>query len=76
MRLRKEKSRKDRAAEAIGSRVSSAKKAVTSTGAYKTAEGAPGVRRASLIVAGAAAAAFVAVKALKSGGDGEQPASA
>jgi hypothetical protein len=76
MRLRKEKSRKDRAVEAIGSKAAGAKKAVTSSGAYKAVEGAPGARRVSLIVAGAAAAAFVAVKAVKSAGDGEQPASA
>jgi hypothetical protein len=78
MKLRKEKSRKDKVTEAIGSRATSAKKAVTSSGPYKAVEGRPGVNRVSLIAAGAAGAAaatFAAVKAVKRGGDGEQPQS-
>ena len=78
MKLRKEKSRKDKVTDAIGSKAKSAKETVTTSGPYKAVEGTPGVNRVSLIAAGAAGAAgaaFAAVKVVKRGGD-EEPKSA
>jgi hypothetical protein len=73
MTLRRKKSRKAQAAEAVSKAAKGAKKAAKGTAAYQVAKRTPIVRRIPLIVAGAAAAVFVAVKA-RSGPD--QPAAA
>jgi hypothetical protein len=77
MTLRRRKSRKAQAADLVGSYLKlkaagkaakGAKKAAKGTAAYQVAKRTPFVRRVPLIVAGAAAAVFVAVKA-RGGGD-------
>jgi hypothetical protein len=82
MTLRRKKSRKSQAADALGTYLKfkaagkaakGAKKAAKGTAAYQVAKRTPIVKRVPLILAGAAAAAFVAVKAR---GGGDQPASA
>jgi hypothetical protein len=81
MTLRRNKSKKARAADALGTYLKfkaagkaakGAKKAAKGTAAYQVAKRTPVVKRVPLILAGAAAAVFVAFK-VKSGGD-EQPA--
>ena len=81
MTLRRKKSRKSQAADLLGTYLKfkaaskaakGAKKAAKGTAAYQVAKRTPFVKRVPLIVAGAAAATFVALK-LRSGGD-EQPA--
>jgi hypothetical protein len=76
MTLRRRKSRKAKAAEALGTYVKfkavskaakGAKKAAKGTAAYQTAKRTP-LKKIPLIVAGAAATVFVAVKALNRGG--------
>lgn len=77
MTLRRKKSRKAQAADVLGSYLKlktagkaakGAKKAAKGTAAYQVAKRTPVVRRVPLIVAGTAAAVFVAVKA-RGGGD-------
>ena len=81
MTLRRRKSRKAQAADvlatylklkAAGKAAKGAKKAAKGTAAYQVAKRTP-LKKAGLFVAGTAAAAFVAVKALNHGGE-EQPA--
>ena len=81
MTLRRNKSKKARAADALGTYLKvktagkaakGAKKAAKGTAAYQVAKRTPVVKRVPLIVAGAAAAVFVALK-VRGGGD-EQPA--
>jgi hypothetical protein len=81
MTLRRRKSRKAQAADLLGSYVKfkaagkaakGAKKAAKGTAAYQVAKRTP-LKKVTLIVAGAAATAFVAVKALNHG-DGEPAA--
>jgi hypothetical protein len=78
MTLRRKKSRKAQAADllgnylkfkAAGKAAKGAKKAAKGTAAYQVAKRTPVVRRVPLVLAGTAAAAFVAVKA-RGGGDG------
>jgi hypothetical protein len=80
MTLRRRKSRKAQAADVLGSYLKlkaaskaakGAKKAAKGTAAYQVAKRTPVVRKLPLFVAGAAAAAFVAVKALNHGGEAE-----
>jgi hypothetical protein len=82
MTLRRRKSRKAQAADVLGTYLKfkaagkaakGAKKAAKGTAAYQVAKRTPLVRRVPLIVAGAAAAVFVAAKA-RSGR--QQPAGA
>jgi hypothetical protein len=83
MRLTRRKSRPKQVADAVGSYLKlkavaktakAAKKAAKGTAAYQVAKRTPGIRRVP-IVAGAAVAAFAAVKALRGGDDGAaQPA--
>jgi hypothetical protein len=84
MTLRRRKSKKAKAADAVGSYLKlraagkaakGAKKAAKGTAAYQAAKRTPLVRRIPLIAAGAGVAAFVAAKLLRSGDQGE-PASA
>jgi hypothetical protein len=72
MTLRRKKSRKSQAADLLGTYLKvktaskaakGAKKAAKGTAAYQVAKRTPIVRRVPLILAGAAAAAFVAIKA-------------
>ena len=72
MTLRRKKSRKSQAADVLGTYLKvkaaskaakGAKKAAKGTAAYQVAKRTPIVRRVPLILAGAAAAAFVAIKA-------------
>jgi hypothetical protein len=81
MTLRRHKSKKARAADALGTYLKfkaagkaakGAKKAAKGTAAYQTAKRTPFVKRVPLILAGAAAAVFVALKV--KGSSGEQPA--
>jgi hypothetical protein len=83
MTLRRKKSRKAQAADALGTYLKfkaagkaakGAKKAAKGTAAYNVAKRTPVVKRLPLIVAGAAAAVLVAVKAR--GGGGDQPTTA
>jgi hypothetical protein len=76
MALRRNKSKKARAADALGTYLKfkaagkaakGAKKAAKGTAAYQVAKRTPVIKRVPLILAGAAAAAFVALK-LRSGG--------
>ena len=76
MTLRRRKSRRSQAVDVLGSYLKvkaagkaakGAKKAAKGPAAYQVAKRAPGVRRLPLIVAGAAAAALVAVKATRRG---------
>ena len=85
MTLRRRKSRKAQAADVLGTYLKfkaagkaakGAKKAAKGTAVYQAAKRTPVVKKIPLFVAGAAAAAFVAVKALTYGGDSEQPAGA
>jgi hypothetical protein len=85
MTLRRRKSRKAQAADVLGTYLKfkaagkaakGAKKAAKGTAVYQAAKRTPVVEKIPLFVAGAAAAAFVAVKALNYGGDSEQPAGA
>jgi hypothetical protein len=80
MTLRRNKSKKARAADALGTYLKfkaagkaakGAKKAAKGTAAYQVAKRTPVVKRVPLIIAGAAAAVFVA---LKLRGGGGQPA--
>jgi hypothetical protein len=82
MRIRRRKSRKSQAADLLGSYLKlkaaskaakGARKAAKGTAAYQVAKRTPVIRRVPLILAGAGAAAFVAMKARSGGG---QPASA
>jgi hypothetical protein len=75
MSLRRRKSRKAQAADLLGTYVKvkaagkaakGAKKAAKGTAAYQVAKRTP-IKKVSLIIAGAAATAFVAVKALNHG---------
>jgi hypothetical protein len=77
MRLRRKKSRKAQAADALGTYLKfkaagkaakGAKKAAKGTAVYQVAKRTPLVKRVPLIAAGTAAAVFVAVKA-RGGGD-------
>jgi hypothetical protein len=85
MTLRRRKSRKAQAADVLGTYLKfkaagkaakGAKKAAKGTAVYQAAKRTPVVKKIPLFVAGAAAAAFVAVKALNHGGDSGQPAGA
>jgi hypothetical protein len=78
MKLRRTKSRKAQAADTLGTYLKfksagkaakGAKKAAKGTAAYQAAKRTPAVKRVPLIVAGAAAAAFVAIKARGGGGE-------
>jgi len=80
MKLRRSKSRKAQAADALGTYLKfkaagkaakGARKAAKGTAAYQVAKRTPFVKRVPLILAGAAAAVFVAMKARGGGG---QPA--
>lgn len=82
MRIRRRKSRTAQAVEllgtylkleAAGKAAKGARKAAKGTAAYKAAKRTPAVRRVPLILAGAGAAIFVAMKVR---GGGDQPASA
>lgn len=84
MTLRRRKSRKARAADMLGSYLKlkaagkaakGAKKAAKGTAVYQAAKRTP-LSRLPLFAAGAAAAVFVATKALHRGGDSGQPAGA
>jgi hypothetical protein len=75
--LRRQKSRKQQVADlavdylklkAAGKAAKGAKKAAKGTAAYQVAKRTP-FSKVPLVAAGAAAAAFVAVKALRAGGD-------
>jgi hypothetical protein len=81
MSLRRNKSKKARAADALGTYLKvkaagkaakGAKKAAKGTAAYQVAKRTPIVKRVPLVLAGAAAAVFVALKVR--GGGGDQPA--
>jgi hypothetical protein len=72
MTLRRKKSRKSQAADVLGTYLKlkaaskaakGAKKAAKGTAAYQVAKRTPIVRRVPLVLAGTAAAAFVAIKA-------------
>ena len=85
MKLRRRKSKKAKAADAVGSYLKlktagkaakGAKKAAEGTAAYQVAKRTPLVRRIPVIAAGAGVAAFAAVKLLRGGGDDGQTASA
>ena len=78
MNLRRKKSRKAQAADVLGNYLKlkaagkaakGARKAAKGTAAYQVAKRTPVVRRVPLVLAGTAAAVFVAVKA-RGGGDG------
>jgi hypothetical protein len=78
MSLRRNKSKKARAADALGTYLKvkaagkaakGAKKAAKGTAAYQVAKRTPLVKRVPLIVAGAAAAVFVALKLRGGGGE-------
>lgn len=80
MTLRRSKSKKARAADALGTYLKfkaagkaakGAKKAAKGTAAYQVAKRTPIVKRVPLVLAGAAAAVFVAMKVRGGGG---QPA--
>ena len=82
MNLRRKKSRKAQAADVLGNYLKlkaagkaakGARKAAKGTAAYQVAKRTPVVRRVPLVLAGTAAAVFVAVKAR---GGGDQPAGA
>ena len=82
MTLRRKKSRKSQAADALGTYLKfkaagkaakGAKKAAKGTAAYQVAKRTPVVKRVPLILAGAAAAVFVVFKVR---GGGEEPAAA
>ena len=82
MTLRRKKSRKSQAADALGTYLKfkaagkaakGAKKAAKGTAAYQVAKRTPVVKRVPLILAGAAAAVFVVFKVR---GGGEEPAGA
>jgi len=84
MNIRRRKSRRARAADVLGTYLKfkaaskaakGARKAAKGSAAYQVAKRTPFVKRIPLFLAGAAAAAFVAVKATRGGGDG-QPAGA
>jgi hypothetical protein len=84
MTLRRRKSKKAQAADllgdylklkAAGKAAKGAKKAAKGTAAYQVAKRAP-LKKLPLVAAGVTAAAIVAVKALRRGGDGGQPAAA
>jgi hypothetical protein len=77
MTLRRRKSRKAQAADVLGNYLKlkaagkaakGAKKAAKGTAAYKVAKRTPVVKRVPLVIAGTAAAVFVASK-LRGGGD-------
>ena len=77
MSLRRNKSKKARAADALGTYLKvkaagkaakGAKKAAKGTAAYQVAKRTPVVKRVPLILAGAAAAVFVALK-VRGGGE-------
>ena len=83
MSLRRKKSKKAQAADALGTYLKvkaagkaakGAKKAAKGTAVYQVAKRTPVVKRVPLILAGAAAAVLVAVK-VRGGGSGE-PANA
>ena len=78
MTLRRNKSKKARVADALGTYLKfkaagkaakGARKAAKGTAAYQVAKRTPIVKRVPLILAGAAAAAFVAMKARGGGGE-------
>jgi hypothetical protein len=78
MTLRRRKSRKAQAADllgsylkvkAVGKAAKGAKKAAKGTAAYQVAKRTPIVRRVPLIIAGTAAAVFVAAKARGGGNE-------
>jgi hypothetical protein len=78
MTLRRSKSKKARAADALGTYLKfkaagkaakGARKAAKGTAAYQVAKRTPVVKRVPLILAGAAAAAFVALKVRGGGGE-------
>ena len=78
MSLRRNKSKKARAADALGTYLKvkaagkaakGAKKAAKGTAVYQVAKRTPVVKRVPLIVAGAAAAVFVAFKVRGGGGE-------
>jgi hypothetical protein len=82
MTLRRRKSKKSQAADllgnylklkAAGKAAKGAKKAAKGTAAYQVAKRTP-FAKVPLVAAGVAAAAFVAVKALRGGGDEAGPA--
>lgn len=82
MRIRRRKSRKSQAADLLGTYLKlktagkaakGARKAAKGTAAYQVAKRTPLIRRVPLILAGAGAAVFVAMKAR---GGGDQPAAA
>jgi hypothetical protein len=84
MTLRRRKSRKAQAADVLGTYLKlkaagkaakGAKKAAKGTAAYQAAKRTPLVKRLPLFAAGAAAAVFVATKALHRG-NSSQPAGA
>jgi hypothetical protein len=84
MALRRRKSRKQQAADLVGSYLKvkaaskaakGAKRAAQGTAAYQVAKRTPAVRKVPLIIAGTVAAALVVFKAAHRG-NGEQPASA
>jgi myo-inositol-1-phosphate synthase len=80
MTLRRRKSKKAKAADAVGSYLKlktagkaakGAKKAAKGTAAYQVAKRTPLVRRIPVIAAGAGVAAFAAAKLLRSGNDSQ-----
>jgi hypothetical protein len=84
MTLRRRKSKKAQAADllgdylklkAAGKAAKGAKKAAKGTAAYQVTKRTP-LKKVPLFVAGAAAAAFVAVKAVRRGGNDSAPAAA
>ena len=83
MTLRRRKSRKAQAADVLGTYLKLKAAGKAAKGAKKAAKGAAVYEvakkpfaRIPLIAAGAAAAVFVATKAVRRGGDSGQPASA
>jgi hypothetical protein len=83
MKLRRSKSKKAQAADALGTYLKfkaagkaakGAKKAAKGTAAYQVAKRTPFVKRVPLILAGAAGAAAAAFVAVKARGGGGQPA--
>jgi hypothetical protein len=78
MKLRRNKSKKSQAADALGTYLKfkaagkaakGAKKAAKGTAAYQVAKRTPVIKRLPLIIAGAVAAVFVAMKARGGGGE-------
>jgi hypothetical protein len=85
MNLRRRKSKQQQAAdlladylklEAVSKTAKGATKAAKGTAVYKTAKRTPLIKRIPIVLLGAAAATFAAVKLIGGGGDDSAPAGA